>query len=77
MKSVIAAATEDDDDGENYDPGAVIVEEIAKAVVIHSMFLRSMFAIFHRSFTYYAEDNFPDTKPKKKLSGLESNIGPY
>jgi hypothetical protein len=32
---VIAAATEDDYDCENYDPGAVIVEEIAKAVVIH------------------------------------------
>ena len=61
---VIAAATENYDNSKNDDPGAVIVKKMAKAVVIHSMFLRSMFAIFHRSFTYYAEDNFPDTKPK-------------
>ena len=37
--SVVAAATENDDDSENDDPGAVIVEEIANAVVVHS-FLR-------------------------------------
>ena len=36
----MAAATENDDDSDDYDPGAVIVKEIAKAVVIHSMFLR-------------------------------------
>ena len=39
---MVAAATEDDDDSENYDPGAVIVEEIANAVVIHS-FLQMLF----------------------------------
>jgi len=49
--SVIAAATEYDDDSEDDDPGAVIVEKMAKAVVIHSMFLRCMFAILHRSFS--------------------------
>ena len=32
---VVAAATENDDDGEDYNPGAVVVKEIAKAVVIH------------------------------------------
>ena len=43
---VIAAATENYDNSENDDPGAVIVKEMAKAVVVHSIFLRSMFAIF-------------------------------
>jgi len=33
--SVAAAATEHDHDGKDDDPGAVIVKEIAKAVVIH------------------------------------------
>lgn len=37
---MVAAATENDDYSENYNPGAVIVKEIAKAVVIHYMFLR-------------------------------------
>ena len=31
----VAAATENNNYRENYDPGAVIVKEIAKAVVIH------------------------------------------
>lgn len=35
---VIAAATKDDNDGENDNPGAVVVEEVAKAVVIHMCF---------------------------------------
>ena len=48
--SVVAAATEHNDDSQDDDPGAVIVEKMAKAVVIHSMFLRRMFAMFHRSF---------------------------
>ena len=51
---MVAAATENYDNSKDDDPGAVIVEEMAKAVVIHSMFLRCMFAIFGRSFTYYA-----------------------
>ena len=50
----MAAATKNNDDSKDDDPGAVIVEKIAKTVVIHNMFLRSMFAILHRSFTYYA-----------------------
>jgi hypothetical protein len=33
--SVIAAATENNDDGKDNDPGAVIVEKMAKTVVIH------------------------------------------
>ena len=48
---MIAAATEDNDNSKDDYPGAVIVKEMAKAVVIHSMFLRCMFAIFGRSFT--------------------------
>ena len=43
---VIAAATEDYDNSKDDNPSAVIVEKMAKAVVIHSMFLRCMFAIF-------------------------------
>ena len=43
---MIAAATEDNDNSEDDDPGAVIVKEMAKTVVIHSMFLRCMFATF-------------------------------
>ena len=39
---MVAAATEYDDDGEDDDPGAVIIEEIANAVIIHS-FLRVLF----------------------------------
>ena len=33
--SVIAAATENNNDSKNDDPGAVIVEKMAKAVVVH------------------------------------------
>ena len=43
--SVVAAETENDDDSENDDPGAVIVEKMAKAVVIHSKFLRRLIAM--------------------------------
>ena len=42
---VIAAATENYDNSENDDPGAVIVKEMAKAVVVHSMFLQSWVAV--------------------------------
>ena len=51
---MVAAATENYDNSEDDDPSAVIVKKMAKAVVIHSMFLRCMFAILGRSFTYYA-----------------------
>ena len=50
--SVVAAATENYDDSQDDDPSAVIVKEMAKAVVIHSMFLRSMFATLSRSLIY-------------------------
>jgi len=33
----VAAATENDDNGCNNNPGAVVVKEMAQAVVIHSM----------------------------------------
>ena len=51
---MVAAATENYDNSKDDDPGAVIVKKMAKAVVIHSMFLRCMFAILSRSFTYYS-----------------------
>ena len=51
---VVAATTENYDNSEDDDPSAVIVKKMAKTVVIHSMFLRCMFAILGRSFSYYA-----------------------
>ena len=36
---IIAAATEDYDYSENDDPGAVVVEEMAQAVVVHKMYV--------------------------------------
>ena len=42
---MVAAATENYDDSQNDDPGAVIVEKMAKAVVIHSKFLRRLIAM--------------------------------
>ena len=65
----MATATENNDNSKDDDPGAVIVEKIAKTVVIHSMFLRSMFAILHRSFTYYARPYLRDTLWKTKIKG--------
>ncbi len=48
---VVAAATEYYDDSEDYNPSTVIiVEDMAKAVVIHNMFLRFInHAVKHRS----------------------------
>ena len=68
---VIAAATENNNNCENDYPGAVIIEKMAKAVVIHSMFLRSMFAALHRSFTSYVKSRECVTQ-KKKLSSEPS-----
>ena len=51
---MIAAATENYDNSKDDDPGAVIVKKMAKAVVVHGVFLRCMFAILGRSFTYYS-----------------------
>ena len=43
---VVAAATENYNNCKNYNPGTVIVEKMAQAVVIHkNMFLQSNFAI--------------------------------
>ena len=42
-KSAVAAATEHEDDCKNDDPGAVVVEEITKTVVIHICFPPSAF----------------------------------
>ena len=53
---MVAAATENYDNSKDDDPGAVIVKKMAKAVVIHSMFLRCMFATLRRSFSYYAPE---------------------
>lgn len=45
----MAAATENHDDGEDYNPGAVIVKEIAKAVVVHICSSEDVMAAFVRS----------------------------
>ena len=69
--SVVAAATKYEDDSEDNDPGAVIIEKMAKTVVVHSMFLRRMIAMLHRSFIYYAVGRIRDTAPEiliKKLT---------
>ena len=54
FSSVIAAATKNNDDSEDDDPSAVIVEKMAKTVVVHSMFLRRMFAMLDRTLISYA-----------------------
>ena len=61
--SVVAAATKYNDDSEDNDPGAVIIEKMAKTVVVHSMFLRRMIAMLHRSFICYAKGRKCDTGP--------------
>lgn len=61
INSVIATATENYDNSKDNDPGAVIVKKMAKTVVVHNMFLRCVFAILHRSFTYYVYFVFSDT----------------
>ena len=68
---MIAAATENYDNSENDDPCAVIVKKMAKAVVIHSMFLRCVFAIVHRSFSYYEKtvDIDTDRRTEKEKRG--------
>ena len=53
---VVAAATENHDNGKDDDPGAVIVKEMAEAVVIHSKILRCTFAIFGRSLYLMREE---------------------
>ena len=40
INSAVAAAAENDYDSEDDNPGAVIVKEMAKAVVIHSVLLK-------------------------------------
>ena len=63
IQLVIAAATEHDDYSKDDDPGAVIIEKMAKTVVVHSMFLRRMIAMLHRSFICYAKGRKCDTGP--------------
>ena len=69
---MVAAATENNDNSKDDDPGAVIVKKMAKTVVIHNMFLRCVFAILHRSFTYYAYRRSCDTK--KRADGLSARF---
>ena len=52
---VVAATAENYDNSENYDPGTVIVKEMAQAVVIHKLCSSEMCSRFlSRSLTYYA-----------------------
>jgi hypothetical protein len=46
VQSVIAAAAENDNDCKDDYPGTVVVEEIAKAVIIHMFASGSYFADF-------------------------------
>ena len=43
VKLVIAAATEYNHNRKDYDPGAVVVKDVAKTVVIHYVILQSRF----------------------------------
>lgn len=45
FKSMVAAATENDYDSKNYDPGAVVVKNVAKTV-IHTIPPKDAFAAF-------------------------------
>ena len=45
----MAAATEDNDDGKDDNPGAVVVKKIAKAVVIHICSSEDVMAVLCRS----------------------------
>ena len=44
--SVVAAATEDNYYSKNYDPSAVVIKDVAQAVVIHMFSLRELIAAF-------------------------------
>ena len=46
---VVAAATENNDNGKDDNPGAVVVKEIAKAVVIHICSSEDVMAVLCRS----------------------------
>ena len=69
---VVAATAENYDNSENYDPGTVIVKEMAQAVVIHKLCSSEMCSRFlSRSLTYYAvEKNV--LLPKKGFPGVGS-----
>ena len=56
LGSVVAAATENDDYRENDDPGAVIVKEIAKTVVIHICFLQMLLGQTHYHNMHFSEN---------------------
>ena len=49
----VAAATENNDDSKDDDPGAVIVKDMAQAVVIHYVCLRELVERFPRSILSY------------------------
>jgi hypothetical protein len=53
--SAVAAAAKYDNDGKDNDPGAVIIEDVAEAVVIHMFPPKCRFGDFHRSLTFYAK----------------------
>ena len=53
----MAAATENDHDRKDHDPGAVIVKDVAQAV-IHYVCLRELLCGGCRLVSYYAEGKF-------------------
>ena len=55
MLSVVAAATENDNDSKDDNPSAVIIEDVAKTVVVHKVPPGSIWAVFLRTIPYYAE----------------------
>ena len=55
MALAVAAATENDNDCEDYDPGAVIIKKMAKAIVIHICLPPGVCSSIFMLNTYYAK----------------------
>ena len=79
----VAAATENDNDCEDYDPGAVIIKKMAKAIVIHICLPPGVCSSIFMLNTYYAKGEAWVTNQSKivfstlKASNGVSNAAAY
>ena len=77
-KSVIAATAENYDYSKNDDPGAVVVEKMAQAVVIHKMYSsKGVLRLLRRSLTSYANVGLCDTSRFDKNKNNAKKDGLY
>ena len=74
MLSVVAAATENNHDRKDHDPSAVIVKDVAQAV-IHYVCLRELLRDRSRLVSYYAEDKIRLIKIEADGSVLNNKLG--